>query len=240
MRIRDSVAIVTGASSGIGEATARLFAARGARVALVARSRDVLDQLAVALPGALAVPTDMCDSDAVRRMVTQVHQQYGRIDILVNNAGRGMHVPVVDADLNDYRAVFELNVVSVLNAMQAVTPIMRAQGGGVIINVSSGLSKQYLPGVGPYASTKYALNALSHTARLELASENIRVSVVVPGITATNFAKNAIQITPLSLDRHRMANAETADAVALNVLEAVETEAPEVYANSIPATARHL
>ncbi len=128
-------------------------------------------------------------------MIAQVQQHYGRIDILINNAGQGMYVPIANADLDQYRAVFELNVVSVLNAMQTVIPIMRAQGGGVIINISSGLSKRLVPGVGPYASTKYALNALTLTARMELAPENIRVGLMIPGLTSTDFAKNSIRMT---------------------------------------------
>ena len=127
MEIADKVAIITGASGGIGLATARLFAERGARVALVARSAELLQQSAAELPNALAMPTDMRNTAAVRQMIAQVQQHYGRIDILINNAGQGMHVSVAEADLDQYRAVFELNVVSVLNAMQAVIPIMRAQ-----------------------------------------------------------------------------------------------------------------
>jgi short-subunit dehydrogenase len=231
--IANTVAIVTGASGGIGLATARLFAQRGARVALVARSAERIQALAAEWPGALAVPTDMRDPAAVRQMIAQVQQHYGRIDILINNAGQGMHVPVAEADLDAYRAVFELNVVSVLNAMQAVVQIMRAQGGGVIVNISSGLSKRIIPGVGPYASTKYALNALTLTARMELAPENIRVGLMLPGFTATDFHRNAVRITQPQAERLRAMPADSAEHVAEKILEAVETEAAEVYADSI-------
>jgi len=237
MEITDKVAIITGASGGIGLATARLFAERGARVALVARSTDRIQQLALELPDALAVPTDMRDTAAVRQMIAQVQQHYGRIDILINNAGQGMHVPVAEADLDQYRAVFELNVVSVFNAMQAVVPIMRAQGGGVIINISSGLSRRIVPGVGPYASTKYALNALTLTARMELAPENIRVGLMLPGITATDFARNAVRMTAGQTEWHRTLPADPPEHVAAKILEAVETEAAEVYADSIRPSA---
>lgn len=238
MKIADTVAIITGASSGIGLATARLFAKRGAHVALVARSAERVQQLATALPHALAAPTDMRDTTAVRQMIAQVQQHYGRIDILINNAGQGMHVPVAEADLDQYRDVFELNVVSVLNAMQAVVPIMRAQpGGGVIINISSGLSRRIVPGVGPYASTKYALNALTLTARMELAPENIRVGLMLPGITATDFARNAIRMTTGQTERHRTLPADSPEHVAEKIIEAVETEAAEVYADSIRPSA---
>jgi NADP-dependent 3-hydroxy acid dehydrogenase YdfG len=99
MQITDTVAIITGASGGIGQATARLFPERGTRVALVARSAERLQQVAAELPNALAVPTNMRDTAAVRQMIAQVQEHYGRIDILINNAGQGMHVPVVETDL---------------------------------------------------------------------------------------------------------------------------------------------
>jgi NAD(P)-dependent dehydrogenase (short-subunit alcohol dehydrogenase family) len=87
-------------------------------------------------------------------MVARAYERYGRLDVLVNNAGQGLHVPIERVDLGQYRAVFELNVVAVVAAMQAAIPLMRAQGGGAIVNVSSGTSKMTLPGVGPYVSTK--------------------------------------------------------------------------------------
>ncbi len=234
MDIAGAVTIVSGASSGIGLATARLFASHGARVALVARSADTLTQLAKELPDALAVPTDMRDPDAIRQMVATVKDHYGRIDILINNAGQGMHVPIEQTNLADYRSLLELNVVGVLAAMQAVIPTMRVQGGGQIVNVSSGTSKMILPHVGPYASTKYALNALTLTARLELAPDNIRVGVVYPGITATNFMRNAVASDASQASSRRDAMPmDTPEAVAAKILLAVETEAAETYADSI-------
>ena len=233
MEIQGKVAIITGASNGIGLAAARLFAQQGAKVALVARSTDKLSALATELPGSLAVTADMSNETDVQRMIKQVHKHYGRIDILVNNAGRGMHVPIEHASLQDYRNIFELNVVGVLCAMQAVIPIMRQQRDGVIINISSGLSKRIVPGVGPYASTKYALNAITLTARQELAADNIRVGLMIPGLTGTDFGKNAIRLPQATFDRARMMQADTAEHVAEKILEAVQTEAPEVYADSI-------
>lgn len=165
MEISNKVVLITGASGGIGLATARLFSQKGAKLALAARSTEKLAQIVSELPNAIAIPTDMRDEQAIQHMVAHTQQHYGRIDILINNAGQGMHVPIEQANLQQYRSIFELNVVSVIAAMQAVIPIMRTQGGGVIINISSGTSKATFPGVGPYASTKYALNAISLTAR---------------------------------------------------------------------------
>ena len=235
--IADKVIIITGASEGIGLATARLFAREGAKLALAARSADKLERIAAELPDAIAIPTDMRDEQAVQRMVTRAHERYGRIDVLVNNAGQGLHVPIEQVNLRQYRAVFELNVVGVIAAMQAVVPLMRAQGGGVIVNVSSGTSKMVLPGVGPYASTKYALNAVSLTARQELAPENIRVGLVHPGITATEFHNHLANGTTWSGPRGRAGATampvDTPEHVAEKILEAVRTEAAEVYADSI-------
>lgn len=239
MEIQGKVAIITGASSGIGLAAARLFAQHGAKVALVARSTEKLTALAAELPASMAITADMSDETAVQNMIKQVHEHYGRIDILVNNAGRGMHVPMEQANLQSYRQLFELNLFGVLVAMQAVIPIMRQQRDGVIINISSGLSKRIVPGVGPYASTKYALNAITLTARQELAPDNIRVGLMIPGRTATNFSQNFIQTqaNPRPVGTAPAMQMDTAEHVAEKILEAVQTEAAEVYADSIRPTA---
>lgn len=234
MDIAGKVVLLTGASEGIGLAAARLLAHHGAKVAVVARSAEKLQNLTAELPDSFAVPTDMRDDATVRAMIQQVYQHYGKIDVLVNNAGQGMHTPIEHADLTLYRSIFDLNVVSVLNAMQAVVPLMREQGGGVIINISSGTSKMVLPNVGPYASTKYALNALTLTARLELAGDNIRVGLVYPGITATDFLKNAASVQ-MNGERRGTMSMETPERVAEYILEAIQTEAAEVYADNLKA-----
>ncbi|MDQ6694209.1 MAG: SDR family NAD(P)-dependent oxidoreductase [Chloroflexota bacterium] len=232
MEIKDKVVLITGASEGIGLATARLLSQRGARVSLAARSAEKLHSASAEMIDALVVPTDMRDPAAVRSMLGQVHAHYGRIDILVNNAGQGMHVPIEEADLGQYRAVLELNLVSVLGAMQAAIPFMREQGGGVIVNISSGTSKRIIPGLGPYSSSKYALNALSLTARIELGPSNIRVCLVYPGITATNFISNAAAARNVG-NRENTMPVETPEQVAEKIAEAIETEAAETYADSI-------
>lgn len=233
MEIAGKVVLITGASGGIGLATARLFARHGARVALAARSADKLRRIAADLPDALAIPTDMRDEAAVRAMVAAVERHDGRLDVLVNNAGQGMHTRVETADPQLYRALFELNVVGVLVAMQAAIPLMRRQGGGVIVNISSGTTKSILPGTAPYASTKHALNGLTLAARAELAAENIRVGLVYPWITATDFAANRAATESRGDDRLRTIQGDTADDVAELILEAVETEAAEVYAANV-------
>jgi short-subunit dehydrogenase len=187
MELDGAVVIVTGASSGIGAATARLAAAQGATVVLAARRTDRLTALAAELPGSLAVTTDMRDPDAITRLVQITLERHGRVDVLINNAGQGLHVPVEQIDLEDLRAVTELNFYAPMLAMQAVVPAMRRQGHGVIVNVSSATTRMVLPGVGGYSATKSALNMLSDVARAELAGDGIVVSLVHPSVTATEF-----------------------------------------------------
>jgi NADP-dependent 3-hydroxy acid dehydrogenase YdfG len=226
--IKDKIVIVTGASEGIGEATARLLAAGGARVALVARSTGKLEQLAAELPGSLPYTADMRDLAAVSRMIAAVQEHYGRIDALINNAGRGMHgTRVEEIPIDAFRELIDLNIMGPLAAMQAVIPIMRGQGGGVIVNISSGLSKMHIPGVGPYASTKYMLNCLTLTARDELAADNIRVCLVIPRRTATRFQINSMRRHSDPSQAQPMG--DTAEMVAESILAAIETEVAEQY-----------
>ncbi len=187
MEISDAVCVVTGASSGIGEASARLLSGLGARVVLAARRAERLQALAAQLPGALAVTTDVTSPEQIQALVTATLERHGRVDVLVNNAGQGLHVPVMEIHASDLRAVFELNVLAPLLLTQAVLPSMRAQGAGAIVNVSSATTLRVFPGLGGYAASKAALNMLSQVARLELAPAGVQVSVVYPSVTATEF-----------------------------------------------------
>jgi len=236
VQIKGAAAIVTGASGGIGLATARLLAARGARVALVARSRDKLEALARELPGAVAIPCDLSDEAAIGAMVRTVRDRLGRVDILVNNAGRGYDAPLERIATSTYRQIFDLDVVGPLVAMQQVIPLMRAQGGGAIVNVSSGTALMHLPGMGGYASLKRALGGLALAAREELAPDKIVVSVVYPYMTATDFEANTIK------DPGPGGGAEDEgggppfppdppDHVAKIILAAIESGEPELYAH---------
>jgi short-subunit dehydrogenase len=191
MEIKNKIAIITGASGGIGLSVARLLSEKGATVVLAARSEDKLKTLMREIPNSHYIVTDMRRPDDVKNLVAKTKEKFGRIDILVNNAGQGLRAPLEKVDQAAYRDIMELNVFAVLNAMKEVIPVMRAQGGGTILNVSSMVSKNYFPGLSAYASTKYALNALSLTAREELKKDGIVVSLFHPKMTATDFGKNS-------------------------------------------------
>lgn len=237
MDIQNKVVIITGASEGIGEATAKLFAAHSAQVVLVARSVEKLNTVKDAITAAggtvIAIPTDMRDQKAIRTMVEAAHRHFGRVDILINNAGQSVYAPIEHIDVAQYQQIVELNLFGVLHAMQAVIPLMRAQGGGVIINISSNVSKMAIPNIGAYASTKYALNGLSLTARAELASDNIRVCLMHPGLTATDFGKNALVSHPGGRptmppgSRTGMPTPDTVEMVAAKILETAQNEPAE-------------
>jgi len=236
MDIKNKIVIVTGASGGIGMATARLLAQMGASVALAARREEILRKLSDELPGSFVIPTDMRKVESVERMIDETKKHYGRIDILINNAGRGIYGAVENADIDGYREVIDLNVIGPLVAMLKAIPIMREQGGGAIVNISSLVSKSYFPFLGIYASTKYALNALSLTARTELQKDNIIVSVVHPGMTATDFGKNAIKMEPRasameSRRREGMPEPDSAEHVASRIMLAIEMGEAEIYAH---------
>jgi short-subunit dehydrogenase len=201
MDIADRVIIITGASSGIGLATARHLSTLGARLVLAARDGDTLRTLETELPGSVAFPTDVTKPKEAARLVEETLARFGQIGVLVNNAGRGMAKPVEHIDLDEYAQLLELNVLAPLRLMQLVIPRMREQGEGQIVNISSQASTKYIPFIAGYASTKSALNNLSLTAREELAKDGITVSIVKPGIVDTDFGQNTPSPEPNALRR---------------------------------------
>lgn len=227
MEIKDKVIVVTGASQGIGRSLAQKLAHGGAQVVLAARSTDALSALEKDLPGTRAIPTDMRSPESIRELIEKTVALFGRIDILVNNAGQGMYGPVEHIDIDGYKSIMELNVYGPLRAMELVIPRMRAHGGGMIVNVSSKVSKNYFPHLAAYASTKYALNALSLTARQELAADGIIVSVMHPKMTATDFGKNAIGARPDFATRRPAMDVDTPDQVADVIIGLIRSELPE-------------
>ena len=229
MTVEDKVILITGGSEGIGKVTAELLDTKGAKVAIAARSKDKLDEIAGGFKDGLAVQVDMTDPASITAMIDAVQKHYGRIDILINNAGQSVLAPVIDIDIEDFKKIMELNVYGPLRAMQAVVPIMKAQGGGMIINISSNVSKMAIPMLGAYAATKYALNGLTLTARNELAPDGIVVSLVHPGATATAFGQNAIRSSKAVFNRPAGMEADPPEAVAEKIVEAINKQPAEQY-----------
>jgi short-subunit dehydrogenase len=234
MEVQDKVVTVTGASGGIGLATAKLLTRRGAKVALIARSKDKLSEIEKSLSNSLAVPTDMSKEPDVKKMIKKVREHYGRIDILVNNAGQGYDSRVEKVRVRALRKIFELNFMGPVVAMREVIPIMRLQKAGVIVNISSGTALMHLPGMSPYASLKKALSHVSLTAREELKKDGISVSVVYPFVTDTDFEKNTIKEKRerwSGEDSSKIPRADSPEFVAEKILEAIETGKAEIFAH---------
>ncbi|WP_375426137.1 SDR family NAD(P)-dependent oxidoreductase [uncultured Friedmanniella sp.] len=187
------VVIVTGASSGIGEATARALHEAGALPVLAARRGDRLQQLSADLDGALAVPTDVTDAGQRAALVEAALARHGQVDGLVNNAGVSLQGPLDQVELEEFRRVLDLNVVSLVGMTQAALPALQASGAGRIVNISSGTTTMVAPGVGAYASTKSAVNMISAVSRRELQDTGVAVSLLLPSITATEFAGGAFR-----------------------------------------------
>ncbi len=199
------------------------------RVAICARRKDRLQRLAgeiQAAGGLVSVhPLDVTDATGVRWMVDEVVARWGRIDVLVNNAGRGLAATFEQTTADEFRALLELNVLAVFTATQAVLPVMRRQGRGHIINVSSMVGRRGVPYRGAYSATKFALGGLSETLRVELTGTGIAVSLVYPIGTITEFHDAEPQKTPW----RPMGPMQTADRVARAIVSCVRRPRPEVY-----------
>lgn len=187
--LRGRVAIVTGASRGIGRATALALSAAGVRVIATARTVDALHEVAAAGRGGeiVAVPADVSRADDVRTLVGRARDAFGSIDVLINNAGIGIYAPVEELKEADWDAMMAVNLKSVFLCSQAVLPVMRAQKRGHIVNISSIRGWQASPRTTGYATTKFGLMGFSQALAQEVIGDGIRVSVVSPGGTRTHF-----------------------------------------------------
>jgi short-subunit dehydrogenase len=187
----NKVVVVTGASAGIGWATAVTLAQSGANVVLVARRQERLDELVEVLavyPGRrLAIAGDVGDEAFAATAVQQTIATFGKIDVLINNAGLGHKSQLAEMPANDMRRLLDTNVLGLLYFTQAAISHMKAQGGGHIINISSIVSQWPLPNMGLYCASKTAVNFISRALRMELRPYHIRVSIVYPGRTESEF-----------------------------------------------------
>ncbi|HMG40389.1 MAG TPA: SDR family NAD(P)-dependent oxidoreductase [Acidimicrobiales bacterium] len=218
------VALVTGASRGIGASVARAFAGAGADVVLAARDQEALDALAAELResgvAALAVPTDVGDADAVARLVDRTVDAFGRLDFACNNAAGGGHppTPLADVSVEAFDSAYAVSLRGVFLGLKYEIPAMLASGGGAIVNMSSTAGLQAVGGLAAYATAKHGLEGLTRVAALDYAEQGIRVNAVAPGpILTDNLARagaEAQQRTAAAVPVRRVGQPdEVADAV---------------------------
>lgn len=224
------VVVVTGASAGIGAATAELLAKRGHSVVLVARRQDALEKVATRCGAqALALRADVTDRAEVRRVVRAAIERFGRIDVWINNVGQGItRVPSQLTD-DDIDTIMRVNVKSALYGMQEVLPHFRERGNGQIINVSSMLGRiPFAVFRSAYNGAKHFLNALTANFRAEVQETHpdIQVSLVSPGVVRTEFGANALHGGP---DSRTLPMSQSAEEVAEVIAKVIDTRAPDMY-----------
>ena len=189
--IEGKVVVITGASGGLGESTARYLSERGAVVVLGARRMERIDALARELAGsngnAMAIQTDVTQSEQVQHLVDSAVEKYGRIDVMINNAGIMPHSPLERLKIDDWDRMIDVNIKGVLYGIAAALPPMQRQRFGHFINVSSVAGHKVRPSSAVYAATKHAVLALSEGLRLEVKPYNIRTTVISPGAIATDL-----------------------------------------------------
>jgi 3-oxoacyl-[acyl-carrier protein] reductase len=186
MNLENARALVTGGSSGIGHGIARALRDRGAKVAICGRDPDRLERAAREL-GVLGIPADVSREEDVERMMREVTSALGGLDVLVNNAGIGSFAPLVETGVDDFRRVWEVNVLGAMLCARAAARLFVAQGRGDIVNIASTSALRAGAGGTSYASTKFALRGLSESWRAELRKHNVRVMLVNPSEVVTEF-----------------------------------------------------
>jgi NADP-dependent 3-hydroxy acid dehydrogenase YdfG len=232
------VALVTGASSGIGEATAIALAEAGAAVAIAARRRDRLDALAGKLRGGgarvLQLDLDVTDEQACTAAVARTRDELGGLDVLVNNAGVMLLGTIVGADTEDWRRMVQTNVMGVMYMTAAAIEGMVDQGSGDIVNISSVAGRQARKGAGVYNASKWAVNAFSESLRQEVTGRGVRVGLVEPGAVATELTDHITQpdARAASVQMYTTMRALEAEDIARAVLYLV-TQPPHVAVNEV-------
>lgn len=236
-RIENKVVVITGASSGLGEATARHLAGCGAIVVLGARRADRIEALASELTAighrARAVQTDVTDRDQVKHLVDSAVQEFGRIDVMLNNAGLMPLAPLERLKIDEWDRMIDVNIKGVLYGVAAALPHMRSRKSGHIINVSSVYGHVVDPGATVYCATKHAVRALSEGLRKEVKPYNIRTTIISPGAVSTELLDHISEMDIQAGAREFVSKiAASADAFARTVAFAVN-EPDDVDINEI-------
>ncbi|MBY0430230.1 MAG: SDR family oxidoreductase, partial [Rhodospirillales bacterium] len=231
-RIRDSVVVITGASSGIGRATAQAFAAQGATVVLAARNGEALREVRRECNSrggrALMVPTDVCGEAQVRALAETTLRNFGRIDVWVNNAAVSLFGRIEDVPSEDYEKVLRTNVFGYVYGARAVIPVFREQGSGVLINVSSVVGSVGQPFTSAYVTSKWAIRGLGESLRMELQdAPGIHVCTVMPGTIDTPLFQHAANFSGRAVKA--MEPVYPPEAVANTILSLADSPKREVF-----------
>lgn len=227
--IQNKVVVITGASSGIGEATALLLAERGAKVVLGARRAELLEALVARIAGAggeaAHARTDVRRREDVSNLVRLARERYGKLDVLINNAGVMPVSPLDDLRVEDWEAMIDINIKGVLYGIAAALPVFREQGFGHFVNIASTSGHLTVPTQSVYSGTKFAVRAISEGLRQE-AGDKLRVTIISPGFTRTNFAEGVTNPeVRAQLAARRDALAISPDAIARAIAFAIEQPA---------------
>jgi len=231
MELSGKIVAVTGASMGIGEAIAKIFAEHGASVVLLSRdtARAEAARTRIGFPDrTIALSCDVRNSEEIDRVLGLTLHHFKRVDVWVNNAGHGLLDSVAEVEMSACRDLFETNFFGALSAMQAVIPVMRQQGGGTIINISSVAGHIPLPFHATYSASKFALNAIGKAARVELKNDHIHVLTVCPGYVQTAFSQNAVRGHELKKVRPDSVRGVAAERVARATLQGYLKQKREV------------
>jgi NADP-dependent 3-hydroxy acid dehydrogenase YdfG len=238
-KLANKVALVTGASSGIGEATARHLAEEGAKVAVAARRKDRLDKLVAEIEKAggtaLAIEADVTDKDVCAKLVKQVTDEWGQLDILVNNAGVMLLGPALDAPIEEWEQMINLNLMGLLYLTHAALPVMKKQNGGHIVNISSVAGRTTRSGSAVYNATKWGVNAFTEALRQELSEgkTGIRTTLIEPGAVETELqSHNRPEIHKQIKERFMSITVLQADDIARGIIYAV-TQPEHVSVNEV-------